>query len=134
MHRLLILTTVFLLIAPGCDSPTSHGEEVLIRIQNSSNYTMTSIKVAFPKEEVSYGDLVSGAKSDYKTISGAYRYAFISTVVEEKLLAIIPIDYVGESLLEPGLYTYKLYIHEDSFNSEHYQYLCLWRGESIEKR
>lgn len=118
-----LIVLILLSLIGGCNSTsTGSGDKVMIRIQNSSPYTMEEVTVGFPEEEIHYGDIRSGEKSTYMEVIEAYRYAYIETVVNEKELVLQPIDYVGESLLDPGLYTYELNLDEDTFHSDNYQY------------
>lgn len=118
-----LIVLILLSLIGGCNSTsTGSGDKVMIRIQNSSPYTMEEVTVGFPEEEIHYGDIRSREKSTYMEVIEAYRYAYIETVVNEKELVLQPIDYVGESLLDPGLYTYELNLDEDTFHSDNYQY------------
>ncbi|MDR8393688.1 hypothetical protein NC796_21215 [Aliifodinibius sp. S!AR15-10] len=118
-----VITSILLItLMAGCDTTSSIESDVLIRIQNNSSYTLNDLKVVFPEDEVAYGDVSGGKKSGYEQVIKAYRYAYIETVVREKKLVLQPIDYVGESLLDHGRYTYELSIHEETYNSENYRY------------
>lgn len=46
-------------------------------------------------------------KTDYKVFESAYGYAFIELEIGGKTYTIQPIDYVGETPLEDGNYTYQ---------------------------
>ena len=101
---------VLLLGLPGCDSPLLPwgGGDVEIRIQNASSFPFQRVVVVFPEDEVSYGSIRANSASAYRDVSKAYRYAYIEVEIGGEELVIQPIDYVGESLLEPGRYTYIL--------------------------
>ena len=58
--------------------------------------------------DVAYGSLPAAAFSEYKTADMAYRYNYIEVSVLDTVLILQPIDFVGETMLEPGLYTYRL--------------------------
>lgn len=107
----------------GCETTTTGTSgELMIRVKNNSSYSMEDVTVGFPEEEIQYGDIRSGEESTFMEVTKAYRYAYIKTIVNEKELVLQPIDYVGESLLDPGLYTYELNLDEDTFHSDNYQY------------
>jgi|AntRauTorckE6833_2_1112554.scaffolds.fasta_scaffold06021_3 hypothetical protein len=97
----------------GCDGIfRSDSDEVKIRIENGSDYDMKYLSVSFPDGEIVFGDIKSGEMSIYKDIERAYRYAYVETEIQGKKAVLQPIDYVGESYLSPGLYTYILNVEE----------------------
>lgn len=127
LERLIVLAFSALLFG-GCKSTSvSTIDEVMIRIHNKSPYSMEEVFVSFPEEEIHYGNILPGEESTYHEVAKAYRYAYIETVVDAKKLAVVPIDYVGESLLKPGLYTYELGIDEQTLHSDNYQYALTLR-------
>lgn len=111
------LATLLLVLA-GCRLNSAEIDQVLIRIENSSSYNMNRTKVHFPEKKIMYGRILSGRKSSFKDVGKAYRYAYIETTVNDIKLVLQPIDYVGETPLEPGLYNYRLSIDEEIFNSD----------------
>lgn len=101
--RLLILA--FTLVAySGIPDPGP----VEIRVRNVSSERMDDVVVTFPDGPVDYGDIDPGAASSYRTVDRAYRYAAVAAVADGDSLAITPVDYVGESLLAGGAYTYRI--------------------------
>ena len=104
---LLLFTSTFLL---GCsnDDDVIHTEidEVNIRIKNGSAFNYKDISVY----NVDYGNLNSGEFSEYKTFETTYRYANVGLFIEETEYSFQPYDYVGETPLENGNYTYILTI------------------------
>lgn len=93
----------------GCTAgtgPSAGGVE--IRIANRSEVDFDRVDVTFPADEVSYGAVAKGATSDYRRVKEAYRYALVVATAGGETYRFQPIDYVGETLLEPGRYTYAL--------------------------
>ena len=82
--------------------------EVLIRVTNGSTYQLESVYVNTSGGENNYGLLRAGQSSAYKAFKTAYRYANVKAVVEGEELAMTPYDYVGETPLKPGYYSYML--------------------------
>lgn len=113
-----VFTLVCVALLFGCDSNFHSDDEVNIRIENVSEFDMDSVTVAYPEEERFYGNIVSGKNSGYKAVTKAYRYAYIETKIDGELSVLQPIDYFGESLLDPGFYTYILTVHEVSENQD----------------
>jgi hypothetical protein len=84
------------------------GGDPEIRVANRSDRDFDRVLVNFHDQEVDYGALPAGAVSDYRTPSLAYRYARVEVHVDTARLVIQPIDFVGETPLDGGRYTYVL--------------------------
>ena len=110
MRFLRSSTFAVLLSLIACDSPLLPwgGGDVKIRIQNASSFAFERVDVVFPEDEVSYGSIRANGTSEYREVSKAYRYAYIEVEIAGAELVLQPIDYVGESLLGSGRYTYVL--------------------------
>ena len=109
--RFLRRTALGLLLGlMACDSSLSPfgGGDVHIRIQNNSSFRFDRVDVVFPEDEVRYGSISANSSSAYREVSKAYRYAYIEVEVGGEELVLQPIDYVGETLLRSGRYTYVL--------------------------
>ena len=90
------------------DTPIPQTSSVQIRIQNASTYKFENIMVITYSKTTNYGNLDSNQKSAFKTVGLAYKYAFVELQINGKTYTIQPIDYVGETPLENGNYTYKI--------------------------
>jgi hypothetical protein len=97
------------------DEVTPQG--VSIRVSNASQYPFESIFVNTSGGENSYGSLGAGQSSAYKSFARAYRYAYLKIVVQGQELVWQPFDYVGETTLEPGRYTYVVDVVEAANSS-----------------
>jgi hypothetical protein len=75
-----------------------------IRVRNGTDVDFKDVIVGGKK----YGDIKRGAVTDYQTWKEAYRYSSVSLTATNKPLRIQPIDYVGETPLADGNYTYVL--------------------------
>lgn len=115
---LIISITVFI----SCSNDDEKSSELKIRLSNVSQFDFQNIKVNTSTGNVSFENLKSGKKSDYKVFETAYRYAFIEVQIEGKTYTLQPIDYVGETPLTAGNYTYQINAN-DSQNQ--YQKLSL---------
>ena len=104
--RIVVLWLVFAVMS--CDSPTSPTGDVQVRVANESSFTFADVEVSFPENHVEYGVVAAHRVSEYRRVTKAYGYALIVVQVGGEELRIQPIDYVGESLLPPGRYTYVL--------------------------
>lgn len=91
----------------GCGDPVGSGDGPLqFRVENRSLVPFDEVLVVFPQDSVSYGRVGAGATSGYRDVARAYRYAYVELRVGALKSVQQPIDYVGESLLQPGRYTY----------------------------
>lgn len=96
-----------LLLVIGCSSDDGDAE-VYIRLSNVSAYDYQNITVNPSNGRLDYGDLDSGELSEYQMVTKAYRYAFVELEIAGETYMIQPIDYVGESTLSSGYYTYQI--------------------------
>jgi hypothetical protein len=111
MRILFILSAIAVSLLSGCSKKTDNKETaVRLRIENLDAATIDSIVVQNPAGRQVYYNITSGAKSDYKTFAYIYNYGYIKAYYSNKTLVMQPIDYVGETKLEQGNYTYKVYV------------------------
>lgn len=110
MKKILFIAIVILIVVTGC-SKDQNGSEVQIRIKNISAHDFTDITVNTSSGINSYGSLSANQVSAYKTFSFAYRYAFVQLKINGTIFTLQPIDYVGESKLSEGKYTYEIDAH-----------------------
>ena len=106
MKKLLILFVALACIS-ACSKEGDDGN-IRIRLSNISAYDFENIAVNTSTGNVTYGSLESGASSAYKSFELAYRYAFIELSADGNTYTLQPIDYVGETPLDKGEYTYQL--------------------------
>jgi hypothetical protein len=108
VYLILVITTLL-----GCSS-SEESTDLQIRISNVSDYNFEDINVNTTGDIVNFGDLNSNSKSDYKIFNLAYKYAFIEFLIDGETFTIQPIDYVGETPLENGKYSYEINIDPNS--------------------
>lgn len=82
-----------------------------IRIKNISDFTFEEVQVG--DQETLHINIAPEDYSDYLPYEVAYRYAFIAIKAGEETYLLEPIDFVGETELPPGLYTYELNVSEE---------------------
>jgi hypothetical protein len=83
-----------------------HATEM--RVRNDSKVDFKNVVVGGKK----YGDIKQGATTDYQTWKTAYRYSSVSLLADSKPLKIQPEDYVGETPLGGGHFTFVLTIKD----------------------
>lgn len=93
----------------------NNNDEVRIRLDNQTGEDFATVYVNSGGNDNDYEALPTGEKSDYLTYEAAYRYGYVRAITPDQDTFIVqPIDYVGESLLEPGHYTYLLTLADPS--------------------
>ncbi|MEO6302134.1 MAG: hypothetical protein ABIP51_03070 [Bacteroidia bacterium] len=93
--------------------PTTPCKEDLtktnIRIKNiSSNDYCNVIIKGQDGVTVNYGSLKSGETSCYNSYDKMYRYSYIKVTIDGEDFELQPIDFVGETPLEIGKFTYSV--------------------------
>jgi len=83
-----------------------------IRVLNSSDYDFCNVVISTTGEGRNHGEIKSGENTCYREYDKAYRYAYVSLMIDGEDLVIQPIDYVGETPLGIGYFTYHLDIEE----------------------
>ena len=110
----LILLSLLLAFGISCnnDDPIDLND-INIRIINSSSQTFKSVYVHSGNGVNTYVNIRPGQSSDYKSYTEAYRYGYIEVKTLTKEYKIQPFDYVGETVLKSGKYSYQLSIVEN---------------------
>ena len=121
MKKILILIVAITAFI-SCSKDDENSSDLKIRLSNVSQFDFENIKVNTSTGNVNYANLKAGEKSDYKGFETAYRYAFIELEIDGKTYTLQPIDYVGETPLTDGNYTYQI---NASDSQNQYQKLSL---------
>jgi hypothetical protein len=98
----LLLTAMFI----GCSHEEGHW--LYLRLSHASSYNFENIVVNTSYGHVAYDDLDSGESTKYKAFEIAYSYAFIELTIDGEIYRFQPEDYVGETPLKWGKYTYQI--------------------------
>ncbi len=106
MKKILILILSISMSCSGDDD--SNTSELNIRLSNVSPYNFQNIVVNTGTGNTNFENINSQQKTGYKTFETAYRYAFVELEIDGETYTLQPIDYVGETLLENGNYTYEI--------------------------
>ncbi len=108
---IFLLVVIFILSA--CEE-SNDPEAVQLRVRNVSQHDYTGVVVSTGCCSHDFGDIPAGEVSEYEMYESAYRYGFVQLMVGEETFTLQPIDYVGESYLESGSYTYEI----DTYGNE----------------
>ena len=110
MKKLLVLALMAMTFTVGCtDRDDQIG--VNIRIKNTNAYTYDSVQVG--DEDKIHSDVEAGAYSLYLPYETAYTYAYIEIDANGETYVLQPIDFVGETPLNIGFYTYELSVDNE---------------------
>ncbi len=102
----LIVLMIVCLVATGCTDRDDKISTVQIRIKNTSSITYDEVLVGDAEEL--HMDVPPDGYSEYFEYAVAYRYAYIQIHSGEETYILQPIDFLGETPLPPGFYTYQL--------------------------
>jgi len=85
-----------------------------IRIFNNSIYDFTDVILNPSQGNKYYGDIKKNEKTEYKVFDIVYRYAYIKLLINGKEYIYQPYDYVGETPLGQGNFTYEITVGDTS--------------------
>ncbi len=109
MKQSLVASLFISVLILGCSVLSGSEEtEVEIRVRNSSPYTIENMRISTGGGDYTYETLQPGERSEYKLYDYSYSYFFVSLTIDTAAFAQVPIDYVGESRIKSGRYTYDL--------------------------
>jgi hypothetical protein len=104
---LFLIATVFM----GCSDRDDDLQGVSIRIKNESSLTFDTVQVG--ANESVHENIGPDEYSGYLEYETAYSYAYINITAGAENYILQPIDFVGETPLENGFYTYGLSISKE---------------------
>ncbi|NEU09961.1 hypothetical protein GZH53_16670 [Flavihumibacter sp. R14] len=107
MKKLLFVTLIICLIISSCSKNKPDGP-LLIRIDNQTGFKIEEVFVNTGDGQHTFGTIEQGEKSAYSEFISAYRYAYVRLKINNVEYVQQPIDFVGETKLEPGKHTYIL--------------------------
>lgn len=109
MKNVLYFLLLILMIAgTACDQDVPGRAQ--LRIHNQSRESFQEVIIRSPGVNFRFGPITGDGITAYEDLGTIYRYANITVVTETDTLALIPIDYVGETPFTKGNYTYQLAI------------------------
>ena len=110
MKRIITgLSLILLALVSSCtEESLEQNKNVLIRVENISDYDFDQVMVNTSGGEEGYGTVPSGAVSSYQAYEFAYSFATVELRILGTKFAFTPIDYTGETRLTNGSYTYQV--------------------------
>ncbi|MBT8312018.1 MAG: hypothetical protein KJO94_00305 [Eudoraea sp.] len=110
MKRYIVLILLLAVGFVGCTDRDDDLEAINIRIKNASTLNFDSVQVGESPEP--YLNVAPDGYSGYQEFEIAFNYAFIQITSGEETYTLQPIDFVGETPLPLGFYTYELDISD----------------------
>ncbi len=102
---------LFLVATIGCTDRDDNLVAVNIRVHNVSEITFDLVQVG--DIEQLHENVAPDSFTEYLEYEEAYRYAYIQIESGTETYVLQPIDFVGETPLPIGLYTYELDVNEE---------------------
>ncbi|GGF73945.1 hypothetical protein [Wenyingzhuangia marina] len=96
--------------------------ELNIRLSNVSQYDFQNIVVNTSTGNTAFENISPQEMTSYKTFKTAYRYAYVKLEIDGETYTLQPSDYVGETPLKKGNYTYQIDAND---SQEQYEKLTL---------
>ncbi|MEL7271172.1 MAG: hypothetical protein AAGL34_16475 [Bacteroidota bacterium] len=105
------------LVLFGCDESDTETTDlrtptnaVEVRITNTTNFDFEEV-ILMTKD---VGTVLAGESSSFYVFDMAYEYGYVKAIVEGKEYVAQPTDFVGETPLGPGQYSYLVSIFDTS--------------------
>jgi hypothetical protein len=91
----------------GLISCSKNEDRILLRVRNVSSEDFKNVRLY----DQSMGDIDAGQTTFYSEFESAYRIAYVEAEIKGVKTYIVPIDYIGETPLENGKYTFEIGIN-----------------------
>ncbi|MDH3206340.1 MAG: hypothetical protein OEO79_07000 [Gemmatimonadota bacterium] len=91
----------------ACSTPL-FGGETLVRFRNVSPLELSDFTYQSGGEAIFFPVIRAGVVTEYVEIDQSYRYGFVEFHVDSVRFVLQPIDYVGETLLGGGEFTFRV--------------------------
>ena len=104
------------MVAAACSDPFSTDDGTHIRLRNSSSFDLTAVTFRPGQAEIKFARIDGGEVTNYVPVANAYSYGYLDVLVDGARRVIQPIDYVGESYIGEGRFTYVISIDPSTLN------------------
>ena len=112
-HFLVAATVV---ASAACGNPSGSDGPTRIRLRNASSFELESVTFAPGSERVEFARIGPNATTEYTSVDHAYSYGYFDALVAGERRTLLPIDYVGESYIGEGKFTYVITIDAQTKN------------------
>ena len=110
------LTFVFAVASAACNNPFSSDDATRIRLRNASTFELTAVTFAPGTSRVEFARIGPAEVTPYSDVASAYSYGYLDVRVNGERRQLQPIDYVGESPIGSGRFTYVITIDAATLN------------------
>ena len=104
--RLAASLVVLVAMVAACENPFSSDDGTHIRLRNASSFELTAVTFAPGEPTLEYARIAPGETTGYVRVDNAYSYGMLDALVGGQHRRIQPIDFVGESYIGEGRFTY----------------------------
>jgi len=112
--RMAALSVVALTMLSACGRPFSSEGDTNVRLRNASSFELTAVTFRPGQAELKFARIAPGAATGYVPVASAYRYGYLDALVDGERRVLQPIDYVGESVIGAGRFTYVITVDPTS--------------------
>ena len=113
--RIASLSVVALTAVAACDNPFT-SDDTRIRLRNASAFELTAVTFAPGSPRLEFARIAAGETTAYVTVDNAYSYGYLDLLVGGEHRRLQPIDYMGESYIGDGQFTYVITVDAASRN------------------
>ena len=111
-----LLAVAVVVTTAACGNPFGSDGPTRIRLRNASSFELTSVTFAPGSERVEFDRIGANATTQYTTVKHAYSYGYFDALVAGVRRTLQPIDFVGESYIGEGKFTYQITIDAQTKN------------------
>ena len=112
----ILLLSIFACSEKEVPEP-KYDTRVQLRLRNTSGFDYTDAQVGSAGSRFVYGKISPNESTGYHEFAYAYRYAYVSVIIDSVLHELQPIDFMGKKKLASGSYTYEINFNPDSPSS-----------------
>ena len=103
-------------LTAACGNPFGSDGPTRIRLRNASSFELTAVTFAPGSERVEFARIGPNATTEYASVKNAYSYGYFDALVAGTRQTLLPVDFVGESYIGEGKFTYQITIDAQTKN------------------
>jgi len=116
--RLAATLLVLVATVAACANLLSSDDGTRVRLRNASSFELTAVTFASGQASLEYARIAPGETTDYVRVENAYSYGMLDVLVGGQHRRIQPIDFVGESYIGDGKFTYVITVDAGTRNPQ----------------
>ena len=114
--RTVAASIAIVALATGCNNPFSSDSGTRIRLRNASAFELTNVTFRPGQPKLEFDRIRPGEATNYVTVPNSYGYGYLEVLVNGSRRVIQPIDYVGESYIGDGRFTFEITVESSTLN------------------